>query len=40
LVIVGGDDSNTNAAYLAEHFAANGVTTTVVGLNELDSVYP
>ena len=32
LVVVGGDDSNTNAAYLAEHFAANGITTAVVGV--------
>ena len=32
LVIVGGDDSNTNAAYLAEYFSANGVTTAVVGV--------
>lgn len=31
LVIIGGDDSNTNAAMLAEHFAASGVPITVVG---------
>lgn len=32
LVIIGGDDSNTNAAFLAEHFAAKGCKTTVVGV--------
>lgn len=32
LVIVGGDDSNTNAAILAEYFAAHGCGTTVVGV--------
>lgn len=32
LVIVGGDDSNTNAALLAEYFLAKGVTTRVVGV--------
>ena len=31
LVIIGGDDSNTNAALLAEYFAANGCATKVVG---------
>lgn len=32
LVIIGGDDSNTNAAVLAEYFLAQGVKTTVVGV--------
>lgn len=32
LVIIGGDDSNTNAALLAEHFLENGCKTTVVGV--------
>lgn len=32
LVIVGGDDSNTNAAILAEYFLANGCRTGVVGV--------
>lgn len=32
LVIVGGDDSNTNAALLAEYFLAEGCTTRVVGV--------
>ena len=32
LVVVGGDDSNTNAAVLAEHFAGHGITTRVVGV--------
>lgn len=32
LVIIGGDDSNTNAAYLAEYFKAHDVSTTVVGV--------
>jgi pyrophosphate--fructose-6-phosphate 1-phosphotransferase len=32
LVIVGGDDSNTNAALLAEHFLERGVGTAVVGV--------
>jgi len=32
LVVVGGDDSNTNAAVLAEHFAAGGIATRVVGV--------
>lgn len=31
LIIVGGDDSNTNAAVLAEYFATNGCDTVVVG---------
>ncbi len=32
LVVVGGDDSNTNAAVLAEHFEQHGVATRVVGV--------
>lgn len=32
LVVVGGDDSNTNAALLAEYFKAEGVSTSVVGV--------
>ena len=32
LVVVGGDDSNTNAALLAEYFKSNGVKTVVVGV--------
>lgn len=32
LVIVGGDDSNTNAALLAEYFVANHCETSVVGI--------
>ncbi len=32
LVVVGGDDSNTNAAVLAEHFLASGEPITVVGV--------
>ncbi|MCX7848323.1 MAG: diphosphate--fructose-6-phosphate 1-phosphotransferase [bacterium] len=32
LVIVGGDDSNTNAALLAEYFAAKGVGIQVIGV--------
>ena len=31
VVVIGGDDSNTNAALLAEYFAANGCKTKVVG---------
>jgi diphosphate--fructose-6-phosphate 1-phosphotransferase len=31
VVIIGGDDSNTNGAVLAEYFKANGCTTKVVG---------
>lgn len=31
LVIIGGDDSNTNAALLAEHFLAHGVPVQVIG---------
>ena len=32
LVIVGGDDSNTNAAVLAEYFTEHGVATAVIGV--------
>lgn len=32
LVIIGGDDSNTNAALLAQYFKKNGCKTTVVGV--------
>lgn len=32
LVIIGGDDSNTNAALLAEYFVQEGVSTRVVGV--------
>lgn len=32
LVVIGGDDSNTNAALLAEYFVAQGVKTRVVGV--------
>jgi len=32
LVIVGGDDSNTNAAFLAEYFQAEGISCNVVGI--------
>lgn len=32
LVIIGGDDSNTNAAFLAEYFLQNGCKTSVVGV--------
>lgn len=32
LVIVGGDDSNTNAAFLAEYFLAQGCETRVIGV--------
>lgn len=32
LVIIGGDDSNTNAALLAEHFQLNGSPTRVIGV--------
>ena len=32
LVVCGGDDSNTNAAVLAEYFAAQGLKTAVVGV--------
>jgi len=32
LVIIGGDDSNTNAAFLAEFFVKNGCSTKVIGV--------
>jgi len=32
IVVVGGDDSNSNAAFLAEYFLANGVSTKVIGV--------
>ena len=32
IVIIGGDDSNTNAALLAEHFVASGMKTQVIGV--------
>jgi diphosphate-dependent phosphofructokinase len=32
LVIIGGDDSNTNAALLAEHFLKEGIETRVIGV--------
>lgn len=32
IVIIGGDDSNTNAALLAEYFAAQGSSTRVIGV--------
>ena len=32
LVVIGGDDSNTNACLLAEHYQAAGIKTKVVGL--------
>lgn len=32
LVIIGGDDSNTNAALLAEYFLAKGIQTKVIGV--------
>ena len=32
IVIIGGDDSNTNGAFLAESFAANGLSTQVIGI--------
>ena len=32
VVVAGGDDSNTNAAHLAEYFAADGIRTAVVGV--------
>ena len=32
LVVIGGDDSNTNAAVMAEHFTAHGSRTAVVGV--------
>ncbi len=32
LAVIGGDDSNTNACVLAEHFLSEGVPTAVVGV--------
>ena len=32
LIVIGGDDSNTNACLLAEHYKAAGLRTSVVGL--------
>ncbi len=32
IVVIGGDDSNTNAALLAEHFVAAGMNTQVIGV--------
>lgn len=32
LVVIGGDDSNTNSAFLAEHFLKMGEATTVIGV--------
>lgn len=32
LVIIGGDDSNTNAAFLAEYFLQRGIKTSVIGV--------
>lgn len=32
LVVVGGDDSNTNAAVIAEYFKQNGIDTSVIGV--------
>ena len=32
IVIIGGDDSNTNAALLAEHFVTSGMKTQVIGV--------
>jgi len=32
LVIIGGDDSNTNAAFLAEYFARENISTQVIGV--------
>jgi pyrophosphate--fructose-6-phosphate 1-phosphotransferase len=32
IVVIGGDDSNTNAAVLGENFLANGMKTRVIGL--------
>lgn len=32
IVVIGGDDSNTNAALLAEHFLQNKITTGVIGV--------
>jgi len=32
IIVIGGDDSNTNAALLAEHFITAGMTTQVIGV--------
>ena len=32
IVVIGGDDSNTNAAYLAEYFLQNQISTRVIGV--------
>ena len=32
LIIIGGDDSNTNAAHLAEYFLQKGIKTSVIGV--------
>ena len=32
LIVIGGDDSNTNAAFLAEYFASNNCKTSVIGV--------
>ncbi len=32
VIVIGGDDSNTNAALLAEHFVASGMSTQVIGV--------
>lgn len=32
LVVIGGDDSNTNAAVIAEYFKQNGIETSVIGV--------
>jgi len=32
LVIIGGDDSNTNAAFLAEYFLQQGIATKIIGI--------
>jgi diphosphate-dependent phosphofructokinase len=32
LIVIGGDDSNTNAALIAEHFKQKGISTCVVGV--------
>jgi len=32
IIVIGGDDSNTNAALLAEHFVASGMKTQVIGV--------
>ncbi|MDN3503968.1 MAG: diphosphate--fructose-6-phosphate 1-phosphotransferase [Rhabdochlamydiaceae bacterium] len=32
IIVIGGDDSNTNAAFLAQYFLDNGCTTSVIGV--------